>query len=57
MQEIDRRLDRMVEMADELGVTLDHVVKHAGRVDQKIFRAFSDKPSSLPRYIKSKVSP
>ena len=47
----------MVEMADELGVTLDHVVKHAGRVDQKIFRAFSDKPSSLPRYIKSKVSP
>jgi hypothetical protein len=57
IQEIDRRLDRMIEIADELDVPLDHVVEHMGRCDQKIFRAFSDNPSSLPRYMKSSVRP
>ena len=53
----DSRLTRMIEIADLLDVPLDHVVAHMARADQKIFRAYSDKPSSLPRYIKSKVSP
>lgn len=53
----DERLDRMIEVADELGVPLDHVVEHMGRCDQRTFLAFSDNPSSLPRYTKSRVSP
>lgn len=56
-QEIDRRLDRMIEIADELDVPLDHVVAHMGRCDQSTFRAFSDNPSLLPRYMKSSVRP
>lgn len=55
--EIDRRLDRMIEIADELDVPLDHVVAQMGRCDQKSFLAFSDNPSSLPRYMKSSVRP
>lgn len=54
---VDQRLDRMIEIADLTGLTLDDVVKHIGRADQKTFRAFSDNPSSLPRYIASSVSP
>lgn len=57
MKEIDRRLDRMIEIADLLDVPLDHAVLHMGRVDQNTFRALSDNPSSLPRYIASKVRP
>ena len=57
MKDVDRRLDRMIEIADELGVPLDHVVKHMGRVDQNAFLAFSERPSSLPRYIASRVRP
>ena len=56
-KEIDRRLDRMIEICDEVDLTLDEVVRAIGRVDQKTFLAFSDRPSSLPRYMKSKVSP
>lgn len=55
--DIDRRLDRMIEIADELDVPLDHVVKHMGRVDQTAFRMFSDNPSTLPRYSQSSVKP
>lgn len=57
MRDVDLRLDRMIEIADQLDVPLDHVVKHMGRVDQTTFAAFSDNPSRLPRYTKSKVSP
>lgn len=57
MQTVDDRLDRMIEIADETGLSLDEVVKLIGRVDQKTFRKFSDNPSSLPRYIASRVSP
>lgn len=57
MQEIDKRLDRMIEIADMLDVPLDHVVKHMGRCDQKMFRTLSDNPSSLPRHIASSVKP
>lgn len=56
-QEIDRRLDRMIEISDLLDVPLDHVVRHMGRCDQRTFREFSDSPSRLPRYIKSKSRP
>lgn len=57
MKEIDRRLDRMIQIADQLDVPLDHVVAHMGRVDQRAFEALSDNPSRLPLYMKSKVSP
>ncbi|MGH1414859.1 MAG: hypothetical protein ACRBB0_15330 [Pelagimonas sp.] len=55
--EVDARLDRMIELADDLDLTLDSVVAAIGRVDQSIFISFSESPSSLPRYIASKVSP
>lgn len=57
MKEVDKRLDRMIEMADETGLSLDEIVSAIGRADQSTFRAFSDNPSSLPRYIASRVSP
>ena len=57
MREVDRRLDRMMEIAEELDVPLDHVVKHMGRCDQRAFEALSDNPSRLPRYMKSSVKP
>lgn len=57
MQNVDERLDRMIEIAEQLDVPLDHVVQHMGRVDQRAFEAISDNPSLLPRYMKSKVSP
>lgn len=56
-KEIDRRLDRMIEIADELDVPLDHVVKHMGRCDQSTFLRLSGRPSLLPRYMKSKSTP
>ena len=57
MKVVDLRLDRMIEIAEELDVPLDHVVRHMGRCDQTTFLAYSDNPSLLPRYTKSKVSP
>lgn len=53
----DVRLDRMIEMADETGLSLDQIVKTIGRADQTLFRKFDGNPSLLPRYIKSSVSP
>lgn len=57
MQEVDRRLSRMIEIAEETGRTLDEVVAAIGREDQTVFAAVSDNPSLLPRYMKSKVRP
>ncbi len=57
MQTIDKRLDRMIQIADETGLTLDEVVAAIGRADYRTFRKFSAMPSSLPLYIQSKVSP
>jgi hypothetical protein len=57
MQTLDDRLDRMIEIAEETGATLDDVVKAIGRADQTTFRAVSDNPSLLPRYMKSSVKP
>lgn len=57
MKAVDKRLDRMIEIADELGVPLDHVVKHIGRCNQSTFEAVSERPSLLPRYMKSSVTP
>lgn len=48
-REIDRRLDRMIEIAESENLPLDHVIKYMGRCDQSTFRAFSDNPSTLPR--------
>ena len=47
----DERLDRMIEIADSEGLTLDLVVHYMGRCDYKTFKAFSDNPSLLPRKI------
>ncbi len=57
MTSVDERLDRMIQIADELGVSLDYVVRHIGRADQRTFEAVSARPSRLPRYIQSKVKP
>lgn len=54
---IDRRLDRMIEIAGELDCPLDHVVFYMGRCSYTAFLAFSDRPSLLPRYTKSNVRP
>lgn len=57
MTSADERLDRMIEISEQLNVTLDHVVKHMAYCDESLFRAFSDNPSTLPRYIQSKDRP
>ena len=57
MKVVDRRLDRMIEIADQTGMPLDHIIKHMGRCDQTTFDAFSDNPSRLPRYTKSSDTP
>ncbi len=56
-KEVDRRLDRMISIADELNVPLDHIVAHLGRCDQSTFRRFSGNLSLIPRYTKSSDSP
>lgn len=33
MKEIDKRLDRMIEISDLLGMSLDQVVAYMGRCD------------------------
>lgn len=53
----DVRLDRMIEIADEMDVPLDHVVAHIGRCDQSFFESVSDNPDLLPRYTQSSVTP
>lgn len=57
MKVVDLRLDRMIEIAQMLDVTLDLVVKTIGRADQSAFAAVSDNPDLLPKYIKSNVRP
>ena len=57
MDVADERLDRLIELADETGLTLDELVKLVGRADQSTFRAFSESPSMRPLYMKSRVSP
>lgn len=57
MKPVDVRLDRMMEIAQDQDVTLDEVVRAIGRADQRIFDAVSERPSRLPRYMKSKVNP
>ena len=57
MKAVDARLDRMIQIADETGFSLDDIVAAIGRADQTIFDEVSDNPSRLPRYMKSKVRP
>lgn len=53
----DRRLDKMIQIADETDLPLDHIVNYMGRCSEATFKAFSDNPSLLPLYTKSKVRP
>lgn len=57
MKQVDERLDRMIEIADETGYTLDEVVAAIGRADQRDFARVSGNASLLPLYIKSSVKP
>lgn len=57
MRQVDRRLDRMIEIAEETGRSLDEVVAAIGRAPYSAFRDVSDNPSRLPMYMKSSVSP
>lgn len=57
MKVVDSRLDRMIQIADQTGATLDQVVAAIGRSDQRTFDDVSDNPSRLPRYMKSSVKP
>ena len=57
MQDIYERLDRMIEIAEETGESLDEIVAIMGRCSQSTFDALSDNPSRLPMYMKSSVSP
>jgi len=57
MKPVDRRLDRMIELAKTTGHSLDDIVRAIGRADQSIFDAVSDNPSLLPMYIQSSVIP
>lgn len=57
MGQVDTRLDRMIEMADETGYTLDQIVAAIGRVDQRDFARVSGNVSLLPLYMKSKDKP
>jgi len=54
---LDERLDRMIEIAAAASASLDDVISAVGYANESIFRAVSDNPSSLPLYMKSKVSP
>ncbi len=56
MKEVDRRLDRMIEISELLDVPLDHVVAHMGYCDDTTFLMLSGNPFSLPRYMKSSVT-
>ena len=57
MSVVDDRLDAMIAMADATGLTLDEIVYCVGEVEESLFLELSERPSLLPRYIKSKVKP
>ena len=57
MQDADSRLDRMIQLADETGLTLDEVVRALARCPYSDFLRLSGNPSALPLYIQSKVRP
>ena len=47
----------MIEIAQETGAPLDEIVLYMGRCSDTAFRAFSDRPSTLPMYVKSRLQP
>lgn len=53
----DVRLGRMIEIAEETGLSLDEIAAVMARADQRTFAALSDNPSLLPKYIQSRVRP
>lgn len=52
MKEIDNRLDRIIEVCDQLDLPLDHVVAHMGRCRMAVFEAKSADRSRLPQYVR-----
>jgi len=48
VRQVDRRLDRMMEIADQQEIPLDHVVRYMGRCSESAFKAFSENPELLP---------
>lgn len=57
MNRVDLRLDRMIEIAAETGLSLDRIVDAMGWADQMTFDALSANPSRLPMYMKSSDRP
>lgn len=57
MRTIEARIDRLIEIAEQTGVSLDYLVREYGECSQSDFDALSDKPSRLPKYMKSSVNP
>jgi len=57
IDDAENRLDRMIQIAEETGMSLDDIVRTVGRADQRTFEAFSDNPSRRPMYTKSRVTP
>jgi transcriptional/translational regulatory protein YebC/TACO1 len=55
--QVNLRLDAMIKMAEETGISLDKIVEAIGRADQTTFDAASESPSRLPMYIKSSDKP
>jgi hypothetical protein len=47
MKTVDRRLNRMIEIADELEIQLDQVVEHMGRSSGHRYRELSSNPRRL----------
>lgn len=45
----EKRMDRMIEIAKDTGISLDKVVAAMARADQSTFDALSANPSLLPR--------
>ena len=57
MTSVDDRLDRMIAIADETGMSLDEIVRVMGRCNQSTFDALSANPDLLPKYIQSSDRP
>lgn len=53
----EQRLDQMIQVAKATGFSLDLVVQAMRGLSQTDFDAVSERPSRLPRYMKSSVTP
>lgn len=53
----EKKLDLMIQLAEKTGVSLDRIVADLRQLDQTCLEAISERPSRLPRYMKSNVKP